>query len=152
MPNTPAAARQGMTVLVANAAVDAAQKDEAESLLKAVGDAAWLDDEEQMDAATAVSGCGPAYVFLLAEVMAAAGVKAGLPEGLAMRLARATVSGAGALLAQADEPPSQLRVNVTSPGGVTAEALRVLMDADHGVGRLMDKAVAAAVARSRELA
>lgn len=151
MPNTPAAIGHGMTVACPNARVDGAQRALAGRLLSAVGDVAWVDDEALMDPVTAVSGSGPAYVFLLVEALAAAGAKAGLPAELAMRLAKATVEGAGALALGADEAPDQLRVNVTSPGGTTAAALDVLMAAD-GLPALMERAVAAASARSRELA
>jgi pyrroline-5-carboxylate reductase len=151
MPNTPAAIGHGMTVVCPNSKVDGAQRALAERLLSAVGDVAWVDDEALMDPVTAVSGSGPAYVFLLIEALAAAGVKAGLPADLAMRLAKTTVEGAGALALGADEPPDQLRINVTSPGGTTAAALDVLMAAD-GLPALMERAVAAASARSRELA
>lgn len=151
MPNTPAAVRRGMTVAVANQHVSAGQKALCADLLSAVGETAWIDDESQMDAVTALSGSGPAYVFLLAEVMAEAGVAAGLPRDLADRLARATVTGSGELLRQSAERPETLRQNVTSPGGTTYAALQVLMRTD-GVATLMRDAVAAAAARSRELA
>jgi pyrroline-5-carboxylate reductase len=111
----------------------------------------WVDDESLLDPVTAVSGSGPAYVFLLVEAMAAAGIKAGLPADMAMRLARATVAGSGELLRRSTEPAAQLRQNVTSPGGTTAEALKVLM-AEEGVQQIFDKAIAAATRRSRELA
>ncbi len=152
MPNTPAAVRRGMTVIVANPAATAVQREICGDLLAAVGDTAWIEDESLMDAVTAVSGSGPAYVFLLAEVLAAAGVAAGLPDELAARLARETVVGAGELLHQSPESPEQLRRNVTSPGGTTFAALQVLMKEADGVGRLMTEAVAAAVRRSHELA
>ena len=119
--------------------------------MEAVGEVAWGDDEELIDAVTALSGGGPAYVFLLAEVMAQACMDAGLPEDLAKRLARVTVSGAGELLHQAQEPLEVLRENVTSPGGTTAEALKILM-ADDGWLPLMTRAIAAATQRSKELA
>jgi len=151
MPNTPAAIGHGMTVACPNGRVDAAQREMADHLLSAVGDVAWVTDEALMDPVTAVSGSGPAYVFLLIEALAAGGVSAGLPPELAMRLAKATVEGAGALAASAQEPPDQLRVNVTSPGGTTAAALDVLM-ADDGLPALMQRAVHAATARSRALA
>jgi pyrroline-5-carboxylate reductase len=153
MPNTPAAIGRGMTVAVAGPGVSDAQRAAGDSLLAAVGEVAWVDDEAQMDAVTAVSGSGPAYVFLLAEALAAAGAAAGLPPALADRLARATVSGAGELLRRSPETPSAtLRENVTSPGGTTAAALAVLMNADDGLPPLLTRAVAAATARSRELA
>jgi pyrroline-5-carboxylate reductase len=151
MPNTPAAVGRGMTALVANAAVSRAQRELADALVSAAGEAAWLEDEAQMDAVTAVSGCGPAYVFLLVEAMAKAGVAAGLAPDLAMQLARSTVTGAGELLHRSDLSAETLRVNVTSKGGVTAEALAVLMAPD-GIQPLFDKALARAAERSRELA
>ena len=151
MPNTPAAIGQGMTVACANRATAHDQRALCEGLLQAVGAVAWVDDESLMDAVTAVSGSGPAYVFLLAECLAGAAVAAGLPEDLARTLALRTVSGAGALLAQADEDPGTLRRNVTSPGGTTEAALSVLM-ADEGLAALMTRAVRAATERSRALA
>ncbi|MEQ8193632.1 MAG: pyrroline-5-carboxylate reductase [Rhodospirillales bacterium] len=151
MPNTPAAIRRGITVACANPAATPAQRDLCQSLLQAVGEVAWIDDENLMDAVTAVSGSGPAYVFLLAEYLAEAGAAAGLPAALSDRLARATVSGAGELLNQTADSAATLRTNVTSPGGTTAAALDVLM-ADDGLGPLLTKAVAAAVKRSKELA
>jgi len=152
MPNTPAAVGRGITVCFAGAAVSEAACALAEKLLSAVGEVAWIADEGQMDAVTAVSGSGPAYVFLLAEVMAEAGIKAGLPAELAHRLARTTVSGGGELLRLSPETAAQLRVNVTSPGGTTAAALAVLMDAEKGMPPLMEQAVAAATRRGKELA
>ena len=119
--------------------------------MQAVGETVRLDDEAQMDAVTAVSGSGPAYVFLLIEALAAAGAAEGLPPELALRLARATVAGAGALAASADSPPERLREDVTSPGGTTAAALGVLMREPGGLPGLLSEAVAAAAARSREL-
>jgi len=151
MPNTPAAIGQGITAIVGNAR-GAAFLDEAETLLSAVGAVVRLDSEAQMDAVTGVSGSGPAYVFHLIEALAAAGVAQGLPEALAEDLARATVAGAGALAVQSGEAPSQLRVNVTSPGGTTQAALEVLMDAERGFPPLLADAVAAATKRSKELA
>lgn len=151
MPNLPAAIGQGTTVAVANDRASAAQKKLASALLAAVGSVAFVDDERQMDAVTATSGSGPAYVFLLAEALAAAGAAAGLPPALAAQLARDTVIGSGALLAQSPLDAATLRKNVTSPGGTTAAALAVLM----GPGdfeALMTRAVAAAARRSRELA
>ncbi|WP_299397682.1 pyrroline-5-carboxylate reductase [Pelagibius sp.] len=150
MPNTPAAVGRGMSVLCANDRCDQDLRDLAADLLMAVGAAAWIDDEAQMDAVTAVSGGGPAYVFLLIECLAQAGVEAGLPADLAMQLARVTVAGSGALVDQSTEPAATLRQNVTSPGGTTQEALRVLM-AENGLQPLLTKAIAAATARSREL-
>lgn len=152
MPNTPAAVRRGITVCAANARVDAARRMACQVLLEAVGEVAWIDDEGLMDAVTAVSGSGPAYVFLLAEAMAAAGVGVGLPADLAARLARATVAGAGELLRQSPESAEQLRRNVTSPGGTTAAALAVLMAEGRGMGDLLAEGIAAATRRGRELA
>jgi pyrroline-5-carboxylate reductase len=151
MPNTPAQIGRGISVACANRNIDAAQRALATELLAAVGEVGWVDDEALIDAVTAVSGSGPAYVFLLAECLAAAGEAAGLPKDLAMQLARATVSGAGELLHQSKESAAQLRQNVTSPAGTTLAALNVLM-ADDGLRPLMIKAVAAAARRSRELA
>jgi pyrroline-5-carboxylate reductase len=151
MPNTPAAIGRGITVAVPDGNVSAGQREIADALLRATGAVEWVDDESLMDAVTAVSGSGPAYLFLLAEELARAGVSAGLPEALAARLARDTVSGAGELLHQSELPPSTLRQNVTSPGGTTAAALSVLMGAD-GFAPLLTRAVAAATARSKELA
>ena len=151
MPNTPAAVGRGITVGCPNAHISESQRVWADELLAAVGEVAWVDDEGQIDAVTALSGGGPAYVFLLAEVMAEAGVQAGLPAELAMRLARVTVSGAGELMHQSSDAPATLRKNVTSPGGTTAEALKVLM-ADDALQPLMTKAIAAATQRSKELA
>lgn len=150
MPNTPALVGRGMAVLVANARASARQRADCEALLAAVGDAAWADSDGQLDAVTGVSGSGPAYVFYMVECMARAGVEAGLPEALAMRIARSTVAGAGELLHQSGDSAGQLRQNVTSPGGTTQAALEVLM-ADDGLAPLMEKAIAAAAARSREL-
>ena len=151
MPNTPAAVRQGITVATAVSAVSVAEKKRCHDLLEAVGQVLWIDDEALMDPVTALSGSGPAYVFLLVEAMAAAGAKLGLTPDMAMQLARATVAGSGELLRQSSEPASQLRINVTSPGGTTAAALQVLMAAD-GLQPVFDKALAAASHRSRELA
>lgn len=151
MPNTPAAVGRGITALIGNADVDEAGMLMAESLMSAVGQTVRLDDEGQMDAVTAVSGSGPAYVFHLIEALAAAAEAEGLPPKMAMKLAKATVAGAGQLAESADEDPAQLRINVTSPGGTTAAALRVLMDPETGFPPLLGRAVAAAAARSREL-
>jgi len=151
IPNTPAAVAQGITVCCPGPGVSAAQRAACDQLLQAVGEVAWVDREELIDAATAVSGSGPAYVFWLTECMAAAGAKVGLPPELAAQLARATVQGAGALMKQSPESPTQLRKNVTSPNGTTQAALDVLM-AENGLEPLMAKAVAAADKRSRELA
>lgn len=151
MPNTPAAIGEGITVACAGAHVGDGQIQLCQTLLEAVGEVAWIDDEDLMDAVTAVSGSGPAYVFLLAEELAKAGEAAGLPAELANRLARATVAGAGALLKQSGEDASTLRRNVTSPGGTTAAALDVLTGAG-GLDDLLARAVNAAAKRSRELA
>src|SRR5690606_14945166 len=138
-------------VCCANAHVGAAQKAVAEQMLRAVGDVDWIEDEAQMDAVTAVSGSGPAYVFYLVEAMTEAGIAAGLDARLSARLARATVAGSGAILEASSAPAATLRRNVTSPGGTTAAALEVLM-ADDGLKPLMIAAVAAATERGRELA
>ena len=151
MPNTPAAVGRGITVACANCQVSAAQRDLCHELLAAVGEVAWVENEGLLDAVTAVSGGGPAYVFLLIECLAEAGAAAGLPADLAMRLARVTVSGAGELARLSSEPAAVLRQNVTSPGGTTLEALKILMAAD-GLQPLMTKAIAAAARRARELA
>src|SRR3569832_314045 len=151
MPNTPAAIGRGITVAVPDAHVSTAQRATADALLRATGAVEWVDDEELMDAVTAVSGSGPAYVFLLADELARAGVAAGLPETLATKLARDTVSGAGELLNRSELTSATLRQNVTSPGGTTAAALAVLMG-DAGFAPLLTRAVAAATARSKELA
>lgn len=152
MPNTPAAVGRGITAYVANGNVTAGQKNRAHRLLEAVGEAVEAEREDWIDAVTALSGGGPAYVFLLIETLAAAGEKAGLPADFAMRLARATVSGSGELARRSPEPAAQLRVNVTSPGGTTAEALKVLMDPASGIQPVFDRAIAAATARSKDLA
>jgi pyrroline-5-carboxylate reductase len=151
MPNTPAAIGRGITVAVANARVSSEQRGLVHALLSAVGAVEWIGDEALMDAVTALSGSGPAYVFLLAEAMAKAGAAAGLPPALAATLARATVAGAGELLHRSPLDAATLRQNVTSPGGTTAAALDVLMASD-AIEPLMTKAIAAATKRSRELA
>jgi pyrroline-5-carboxylate reductase len=151
MPNTPAAIGRGITVAVANARVSDEQRTLVDALLSAVGVVEWIADEALMDAVTALSGSGPAYVFLLAETMAHAGTAAGLPAALAATLARATVAGAGELLNRSPLDPATLRQNVTSPGGTTAAALDALM-AEDGLERLMSEAIAAATKRSRDLA
>lgn len=150
MPNLPASIGRGVTGAVANANVSPDQRDHADALLKAVGGVEWLDDEALIDTLTALSGSGPAYVFLLAEAMAEAGVAAGLPADMSARLARATVSGAGALLSASPHDAGQLRRDVTSPGGTTAAALSVLMR-EGGVPDLMREAIAAAKLRAGEL-
>jgi pyrroline-5-carboxylate reductase len=151
MPNTPAAIGRGISGLVANANATAAQKQLCQNLLEAVGEVVWLDDEALIDAVTAVSGSGPAYVFLLTEALAKAGEAAGLDAATASRLARATVSGAGDLLRASESDPATLRQNVTSPGGTTAAALAVLMRKGSGLEDLMIEAIAAAKKRGREL-
>jgi pyrroline-5-carboxylate reductase len=151
IPNTPAAIGRGITVAVPNARVTAAQRTLAHTLLSGVGAVEWVDDEALIDTATAVSGSGPAYVFLLAESLARAGAAAGLPADLAARLARATVAGSGELLHRSPLEAATLRQNVTSPNGTTAAALAILMAAD-GLDPMLEKAVAAATKRSRELA
>ncbi|MFP6745817.1 MAG: pyrroline-5-carboxylate reductase [Alphaproteobacteria bacterium] len=151
MPNTPAAVGRGIAVLCANQATDQTKAEACRTMLAAVGEAVVVDDESLLDAVTAVSGSGPAYVFLLIECLAQAGIEAGLPAELSQRLALATVAGSGALAAQADEPAAVLRQNVTSPGGTTHAALGVLM-AEDGLQQLMTRAVAAATQRSVALA
>lgn len=151
MPNTPAAVGRGITAICGNAHVSPAQLDTAAALMAAVGEVVRLAGEHQIDAVTALSGGGPAYVFHLIEAMAAAGAAAGLPADMAMQLARATVIGAGELARQSSESAAQMRINVTSPGGTTAQALAVLMDERRGLPALMREAVAAAAARGQEL-
>ncbi|XP_037941224.1 pyrroline-5-carboxylate reductase-like [Teleopsis dalmanni] len=151
MPNTPAAIGQGITPIIGNASATETDLRTAEGLLQAVGQVVRLDAEDQMDAVTAVSGSGPAYVFHLIETLAAAGEAEGLSRDLALTLARATVAGAGALAVQSGEDPAQLRINVTSPGGTTAAALQVLMQPDAGFPQLLKQAVHAAAQRGREL-
>jgi len=151
MPNTPAAIGRGMSVACPNSHVDDAQRTLCDGLLGAVGQVGWVDDEALLDAVTAVSGSGPAYVFYLAECMAEAGAAAGLPADLAMTLARQTVSGAGELMYRSPLDAATLRENVTSPAGTTAAALEVLRDSGR-LKALISEAVAAAARRSRELA
>jgi len=151
MPNTPAAIGRAITVACANFRVSQAQRRLCDRLLAAIGESAWVEDEALLDAVTAVSGSGPAYVFLLIEALARAGEAEGLPPALALRLARSTVAGAGELARLSSEDPVSLRENVTSPGGTTRAALDVLMAAD-GLEPLLARAVAAAAARSRALA
>ena len=151
MPNTPAAVGRGISAITGNAFARAQDLDLAETLLAAVGQVVRLDGEHQMDAVTAVSGSGPAYVFHLIEALAAAGEAEGLAPALSMQLARATVTGAGELAHQAAESAAQLRINVTSPAGTTAAALAVLMDPDTGFPPLLKRAVKAAADRGREL-
>jgi pyrroline-5-carboxylate reductase len=152
MPNTPAAIGRGISALIGNAAATEAHVSLAEALMGAVGQTVRLENEGQMDAVTAVSGSGPAYVFHLIESLAAAGVAQGLAPDLAMALAKATVGGAGQLAVDSAEDPAQLRRNVTSPNGTTQAALEVLMNEDTGLPMLMARAVAAAAERSKELA
>jgi pyrroline-5-carboxylate reductase len=151
MPNTPAAVGRGISGAVANRHVTVKQKDLCQNLLAAVGDVVWLDDEAMIDAVTAVSGSGPAYVFLMTEALARAGEAAGLDPATSMQLARATVSGAGELLRRSTDDAAMLRKNVTSPGGTTAAALAVLMRDGNGLQELMTEAVLAAKKRGREL-
>lgn len=151
MPNTPAAVGRGISAITGNAFATEANMALAATLLSAVGQVVRLDGEHQMDAVTAVSGSGPAYVFHLIEALAAAGEAEGLPAALAMQLARATVTGAGELAHLAPESAAQLRINVTSPAGTTAAALAVLMDPDTGFPPLLRRAVKAAADRGREL-
>ena len=151
MPNTPAAVGRGITAAFANPNVGAGQRTLCQELLEAVGEVVWVENEGLLDAVTAVSGSGPAYVFLLIECLAEAGVEAGLPADIASQLARATVIGSGELARLSPDAADQLRRNVTSPGGTTEAALEQLMD-DNGMAPLMRRAVAAATRRSRELA
>jgi len=151
MPNTPAAIGRGITVAVANARVSPRQRRQASDLLAAIGAVEWVSDEGLMDAVTATSGSGPAYVFLLAEAMTKAAIAAGLPPELAARLARETVAGSGELLHRSTLDAATLRQNVTSPGGTTASALQVLMG-PNGFEALLTEAIAAATRRGRELA
>jgi pyrroline-5-carboxylate reductase len=151
MPNTPAAIGQGMIVAFDGPGITAGQHALARMLLAAVGEVAWVDDEDLIDPITSVSGCGPAYVFLLAELLERCGIEQGIPPALARQLARKTVSGAGALLAVSEEDSAALRRAVTSPHGVTERALSVLMDEAAWPGAIR-AALAAAVARARELA
>ena len=150
MPNTPALVGRGITVACANGEVSDIQRLHATNLLGATGSIEWVEDEELMDAVTAVSGSGPAYVFHLAEALGDAAIGAGLPEELARKLALETVAGAGEMMLQSQLPPSQLRENVTSPGGTTQAALSILMSED-GFPQLLKRAVEAATKRSREL-
>ncbi len=151
MPNTPAAIRQGITVACPGPGITSAQRGLCDSLLTSVGEVAWVDDEGLIDAVTAVSGGGPAYIFLLAELLERAAVEQGIPAALARQLARATVAGSGALLAASAEDASVLRIAVTSPAGTTERALAVLM-ADAAWPALVSRAIDAATRRSRELA
>ncbi|MDX2142100.1 MAG: pyrroline-5-carboxylate reductase [Rhodospirillaceae bacterium] len=150
MPSTPAAIGKGISVLVASREADGVQRKVCDVLMAAAGQVAWIEDETLMDAVTALSGSGPAYVFLLTEYLAQAGVAAGLPADLAATLARATVTGSGALMEQSPESAGTLREAVTSKGGTTAAALSILM-AEGGLRPLLEKAIRAATERSREL-
>jgi pyrroline-5-carboxylate reductase len=151
MPNTPAAVGRGITVACGGPEVTGAQRALATNLLASIGAVEWVEDEGLIDAVTALSGSGPAYVFLLTEAMAKAGVAAGLPQALAEKLARETVAGSGELMHRSAVDPATLRQNVTSPGGTTAAALEVLMG-PNGLERLLSEAIAAATQRSRDLA
>jgi pyrroline-5-carboxylate reductase len=151
MPNTPAMVGRGVTGAFANARVSDGQRAQVDSLLRVSGPVEWVPTEADIDAVTALSGSGPAYVFYLVECMAEAGRKLGLQADLAMRLARETVAGAGELLHQSPDDAARLRQNVTSPGGTTAAALAVLM-AEDGMQPLFDEAIAAARKRAEELA
>ncbi|WP_439121734.1 pyrroline-5-carboxylate reductase [Marivita sp.] len=152
IPNTPAAVKQGITAMIGNGHVTEHQMQMAETLLSAIGQTVRLETEDQMDAVTGLSGSGPAYVFHMIECLARAGEAQGLDPHLAMSLAKATVAGSGALAMQADETPSQLRVNVTSPNGTTQAGLEVLMDESTGLPPLIAKTIDAATKRSKELA
>jgi len=151
MPNTPAAIGKGITAIIGNDAAGPGDADLAEALLSAVGQVVRLETEDQIDAVTGVSGSGPAYVFYMIDALAAAARAEGLPDDMAMHLAKATVAGAGALAEAADESPEELRINVTSPNGTTQAGLEVLMNGDAGLAPLMRATVAAASGRSREL-
>jgi pyrroline-5-carboxylate reductase len=151
MPNTPAAIGRGISVAFGNTRVSTRQRKQASDLLAAIGKVEWIGDEALMDAVTALSGSGPAYLFLLAEAMANAGITAGLPPALATRLARETVAGSAELMHRSELDAATLRENVTSPGGTTAAALDVLMGPG-GFGHLLAQAIMAATRRSRELA
>ena len=151
MPNTPAAVAKGITAIVGNRAASDADLDLAEALLSGIGQVVRLSHEDQIDAVTGVSGSGPAYVFYMIETLAKAARAQGLPEDMAMQLAKATVAGAGALAELAGDDPAQLRVNVTSPGGTTQAGLEVLMDPMSGLEPLITRTVAAATNRSKEL-
>jgi len=151
MPNTPAAIGKGITAIIGNADAGPGDADLAEALLSAVGQVVRLDAEDQIDAVTGVSGSGPAYVFYMIDALAAAARAEGLPDDMAMQLAKATVAGAGALAEAAGDSPEQLRINVTSPNGTTQAGLAVLMDDRAGLSPLMRATVGAAAGRSREL-
>ena len=150
MPNIPGAIGHGITVLYADASLGPGDRALAQTLMESLGETLWLEDEALMDAVTAVSGSGPAYVFLMAEALAEAGRAQGLDAATADRLARATISGSGALLAADSRPAAELRKEVTSPGGTTEAALGVLMASD-GLSELMARAIAAATMRGKQL-
>lgn len=150
MPNTPAMVGQGMTVLCAVATLPASEKKIATELMSTVGKTEWLNDESLMDAVTAISGCGPAYAFLFLESLVNAGVRMGLPEGMAKNLAVQTVAGSIALSAHSGKSFEQLRIQVASPGGATEAALRILMG-ENGLSHIIESAAKAAEARSSEL-
>jgi len=151
MPNTPAAVRQGITVATPNPSVTSDQRGLCDTLLHAIGQVEWVEQEALLDPVTAVSGSGPAYVFLLAELMEQAAIEQGIAPALARALARQTVAGSGALLAASPESAADLRKAVTSPAGTTEAALKVLMAAD-ALPKAFSDAIAAATRRSRELA
>lgn len=151
MPNTPAAIGRGITALIGNSMVSNDNMKFAEMLLQSIGETVQLESEAQMDAVTALSGSGPAYVFYLVEALSEAGIAEGLPEALATKLATATVAGSGLLASEANETAAQLRVNVTSPAGTTEAGLRVLMAPETGLAPLIKRTVAAAAERSRAL-
>ncbi|MCQ2914809.1 MAG: pyrroline-5-carboxylate reductase [Alphaproteobacteria bacterium] len=151
MPNTPASIGKGITGLVANKNATKEVKEFVNDVFEACGETVWLDDESQIDAVTAVSGSGPAYLFYLTETLVEAAKATGLNEEQAKKLAKATIIGASALMEKSSEEPSKLRQNVTTPNGTTAAALDVLMNEENGVGKLMTKAVLAAQKRSVEL-
>lgn len=150
MPNTPALVQSGATALYATAAVNDAQRNLAESILRAVGLTLWVEDEAQMDAVTALSGSGPAYFFLMLEAMQQAGAELGLPEDTARLLALQTAFGAAKMALESEDPPGRLRERVTSPGGTTERALAALEEG--GLRELITRAMRGAQARSRELA
>lgn len=151
MPNTPALISRGVSALYATQSVTDAQRDNAEQLMRAVGEVVWLDKESQMDAFTGVAGSGPAYVFYMIEAMTEAGIKAGLEPDVAAKAAMLTVQGAGELAMTSHTEPSELREQVTSPGGTTAAGLEVLMQERKGLMPLMKEVVAAAAKRAKEL-
>ena len=151
MPNTPASVNKGNTAIVGNNFSSESDLILSESLMNSFGQTLRLENESQMDAVTAISGSGPAYVFYLIEALAMAGEKQGLSSSLSMKLAQATVIGAGVLSDSSLETPSQLRINVTSPGGTTQAALEVLMDEELGLSPLLSKVVEAATKRGKEL-